>query len=66
MASAVAGKTGEGEGRGEGEERGGGADKFYCVSFRPLHLSALFRAERASCPRFLISRRPVSRKKRGR
>lgn len=26
-----------------------GADKFYCVSFRPLHLSALFRVERASC-----------------
>ena len=50
-----------------------GADKFYCVSFRPLHLSALFRAERASCsllpPPFSLSlshsRRPVSRKKRG-
>lgn len=48
-----------------------GADKFYCVSFRPLHLSALFRVERASCSLLLrslslsLSRRPVSRKKRG-
>ena len=38
-------------------------DKFYCVSFRLLHLSALFRAGPASCPCFLISRRPLSRKK---
>lgn len=42
----------------ERKERASGADKFYCVSFRLPHLSALFRAKRASCPRFLISRRP--------
>lgn len=34
---------------GEEEKVEAGADKFYCVSFRPLHLSALFRVERASC-----------------
>lgn len=30
---------------GEEEKVEAGADKFYCVSFRPLHLSALFRVE---------------------
>lgn len=32
------------EGRGREEKVEAGADKFYCVSFRPLHLSALFRS----------------------
>lgn len=31
-------------GRGREEKVEAGADKFYCVSFRPLHLSALFRS----------------------
>lgn len=57
-----------------GEKVEAGADKFYCVSFRPLHLSALFRSRTSqllSARSFSLSlthartRRPVSRKKRG-